>query len=358
MLIPQLISDLTKGSTVFTDIQARPGMQLYFRSPGGYFPVAKAPLDPADILEFAEHVDKDWEKKIDLGDGQFDVAITEGDSRLRCNFFRYGGQNQIGVVIRRLPKLIPTLEEIGVPVALERILELAGKGLILITGPTGSGKSTTLAAMLEHLNKGKSLNIITIEQPIEYEFEPKKSLILQREVPTNVSSFAKGLEAAKRQDPDVIMIGEMRDQDTVSTVLQAAYSGHLVIATSHARSAQETCESILSYFSGDDLNSKRSMLANSLLAIASQVLISNLDSTGLVLASDLLINNQLISNQIKDGKLDMQTIANASKNADINARSKLLNDELEKLVSAKKITRKAALEATYDRHGLEKILKD
>lgn len=354
--IAEAISDLIARDIPFTDINVRPGMPIYYRSPVGYQAIEGDITSKEDIELFCELADGRWKERIEKNGGQFDTGLTlKGIARLRCNFLHFGSGNSVGAVIWKLPIEAPKLDKIGVSLELKRLINMQPKGLVLISGPTGSGKSTTLAAIIDHLNETRPLSIITIEQPIEYEFIQKRSIITQREVPTNVTSFQAGIESSKRQDPDIIMVGEVRDRGTVDAMLTAACSGHLVFATTHARSAQESCESLLSYYADEELRQKRNLLASSLLAVNSQVLLPSADRKSFVLGYELMVVNQQISMMLNEGKV--REIGAAIQNPSIGQTGLIsLNECLMRLVENKIISREDAQAAAYNKEEIGRRL--
>ena len=219
--------------------------------------------------------------------------------RFRCNIFmqRLG----IGAVFRHIPQDIKTMKELNSPPILKTLLK-EKKGLVLVTGPTGSGKSTTLAAMIDYLNENHQGHILTIEDPIEFVHQNKKSLINQREVGSHTKSFKLALKAALREDPDIILVGELRDLDTISLAMTAAETGHLVFGTLHTMSAPKTVDRIIDSFPEEQQSQIRAMLSESLKAVVSQILLKTADQKGRVAAHEIMINNSAIQNLIREGK--------------------------------------------------------
>ena len=242
-----------------------------------------------------EHKVKEFEE---TGDVDFAYEIP-GLARYRANFFMQA--RGIAAVFREIPDEIMTVEQLGLPdILLE--LSMLPKGLILVTGPTGSGKSTTLAAMLDHINASKKDHILTIEDPIEFVHEPKGCLINQREVGRDTKSFSAALRGALREDPDIILVGEMRDMETIQLALEAAETGHLVLSTLHTISASKTVDRIIEVFPGDLQAQVRSSLAESLRAVVSQTLFKRVDKPGRVAALEILLGISSVRNLIRENK--------------------------------------------------------
>lgn len=228
----------------------------------------------------------------------FAYALDE-NARFRVN--AYHQARGCGAAFRTIPNKIPTLEDLGLPQIFKDVCEHRN-GLILVTGPTGSGKSTTLAAMIDYLNATKSSHILTIEDPIEFTHESKNCLINQREVSRDTMSFHAALRSALREDPDIILVGELRDLETIRLALTAAETGHLVLATLHTNSAAKTVDRIIDVFPGDQQAMIRSMLSESLRAIFAQTLLKRQDS-GRVAAQEILVSTPAVRNLIRDNKV-------------------------------------------------------
>ena len=239
---------------------------------------------------------KEFEEKREI---DFNFSL-EKKCRFRVN--AYHQRNEFSIAARLIDAKIPTIEELNMP---EVLYKLADKpqGLILVTGPTGSGKSTTLAAMIDYINTNKAKHIITLEDPIEYLHTHKKSVINQREVGVDTMSFANGLRAALRQDPDIILVGEMRDLETISTAVTAAETGHLVMATLHTSSAATTIDRIIDIFPPHQQRQIRVQLANVLVGIVSQRLFVRKDAKGRIAATEILVQAPSISNLIRNEKI-------------------------------------------------------
>ncbi|MCK9992304.1 MAG: twitching motility protein PilT [Alphaproteobacteria bacterium] len=231
---------------------------------------------------------------------EMDFAISFGaDARFRVNAFT--SKDGAAAVFRAIPTVIKTLEEINAPPSLARLAEL-DRGLVLVTGPTGSGKSTTLAAMIHHINMTRSVHILTIEDPVEFVHASREALINHREVGRDTQSFARALKSALREDPDVILVGEMRDRETISLALTAAETGHLVMGTLHTSSAVKTIDRIIDVFPAGDKDMVRAMMSTSLEAVVAQALLRKQDG-GRVAAHEILIATPAIRNLIRENRI-------------------------------------------------------
>ena len=229
-----------------------------------------------------------------------DFSFTDKEyGRYRANIYRQ--RSSVSITMRRIPDIIPSLAELGLPEDLESFA-LKTQGLILISGPAGHGKSTTMAALVDIINKKRKCNIITLEDPVEYLFKHKNSNVNQREIGADTTSFHEGLKHIFRQDPDVIVIGEMRDPESFRIALQAAETGHLVLSTLHSRNATSTIERVIDMFPAEEQAQIRTQLAETLLLVLSQRLLMNKERQGLVLAYERLVNSFKIKNFIRDGR--------------------------------------------------------
>ncbi len=233
--------------------------------------------------------------------GEFDFSYdVAGLSRFRLNVYQQRGA--VSFAVRVIPRKIPTLEDLNLPPVLET-LTYKPQGLVLVTGPTGSGKSTTLAAMIDLINRTLRKHIITLEDPIEYIHTHNQSIIDQREIGIDTKAFSSGLRASLRQDPDVILLGEMRDLDTISTAITAAETGHLVFATLHTTDAPSTIDRIIDAFPGDQHSQIRIQLATVLVAVISQRLFPLLNGSGRVSTTEIMINTPAVANLIRQEKV-------------------------------------------------------
>ena len=242
-----------------------------------------------------EHKLKEYEE---TGDVDFAYEIP-GLARFRANYFvqKYG----VGAVFRQIPDTILTFEQLNLPSVMKK-LPMFPKGLVLVTGPTGSGKSTTLAAVVDYANATRKDHILTIEDPVEFVHKSKNCLVNHREVGLHTNSFSTALRAALREDPDIIMVGEMRDLETISLAVEAASTGHLVFGTLHTQNASKTVDRIIDVFPKDQQEQIRATLADSLMAVVSQTLFKRKDVKGRVAALEILIATPAVRNLIRDGK--------------------------------------------------------
>ncbi len=292
------------GSDLHITVGSPPGI----RQRGELLPIENMkPLTPRDTMEMifsllSEEQRRRFETELEL---DFAYSIP-GVSRFRANVFQQ--RNSIGAVFRVIPIKIPTMDELALPKVC-RFLADRPRGLVLVTGPTGSGKSTTLAAMIDHINETRSLHIITLEDPIEFMHRNKKSFVNQREVGEDTHSFAAALKRVLRQDPDVILVGEMRDLETISAAITAAETGHLVLATLHTTGGPETVDRIIDVFPPHQQQQVRMQLSNTLEGVLSQVLLRSTDGRSRILAMEIMLGIPAISNLIREGKThQMETI--------------------------------------------------
>ncbi|MCK4257350.1 MAG: type IV pilus twitching motility protein PilT [Halanaerobiales bacterium] len=258
-------------------------------------------LSYQNIVEITKSLTNEEQYQIFEEKGECDFSYSmPAVSRFRINVYRQRGA--ISLALRVIPNKIPSVEELGLP---QIIKDLAMKknGLILCTGPTGSGKSTTLAAMLDMINRTRTCHIITLEDPIEYLHSHKKSLVHQREIGSDTKSFGSGLRAALRQDPDVLLVGEMRDLETISIAIEAAETGHLVFATLHTNDAPGTVDRIIDVFPPNQQQQIRTQLATVLQGVIAQQLLKKVDSSGRVVALEVMVANPAIRNLIRENKV-------------------------------------------------------
>lgn len=295
-----------------SDIHISVGTPPVFRINGSLVRVSlnDTPLPPVtseDTMRAAKTLmdEEQFRKWQESGELDFSYSFS-GICRFRINIYKQRGCASIA--IRPVPFKIPDLDDLGVP---EAVVSLADKanGLVLVTGPTGSGKSTTLAAIIDKINRERSCHIITLEDPIEFLHKHQKSVVDQREVGSDTKSLGAALRACLRQDPDVILIGEMRDLETISTAITAAETGHLVFATLHTNNAPQSIERIIDVFPPDQQEQVRMQLSSTLQGVVTQQLIPMADGQGRVLAAEVMLANSAIRNMIREGKtFQMKTI--------------------------------------------------
>lgn len=282
-----------------SDIHLRQEEKPAFRLRGDLIQVKAEPLSLDDMKLVCSLIIKDGDvlKKIDKvkeHDGSFEVA---GVCRVRYNIMRY--QGRLGVILRLISSKVPTTEDLKLPAVINKIAG-ANAGLVLVTGATGSGKSSTLAAMINYINKTSAVHVLTLEDPVEYVHQPIKARITQREIGQDTDDFNGALRSALRQDPDIILIGEMRDAETISIAIKAAETGHLVFGTVHTTDALSTIGRLISMFPPEEQNVVRTRLADNLHATISQRLLKTTDGKGRVAAQEIMINNPGVREAIMD----------------------------------------------------------
>ncbi len=281
-----------------SDIHVAAGCSPFFRKNGRLIKQSDEILDNDMIGVLFNIFTSERERNLFSEQKNIDIARVYKKQRFRINFFEQN--NGLAAAMRVIPMNIPTFDALGLPPALKNLMEKEN-GLILVTGRTGAGKSTTIASLVDHVNKSRSLNIITLEDPVEYVYEPSLSMICQREYGKNFLSFDDALRSAVREDPDVIVVGEMRDAETVVTALNAAETGHLVLATLHTKTAAESVLRIESFFPAVKAEQVRAQLSIVIQAIISQQLLP-CTKGGRVCASEVLVANQAVRHLIKLGK--------------------------------------------------------
>src|SRR5213595_271180 len=261
-----------------------------------------APLSAEDSQQLLYRILSSEQQKLLELNRQLDFSHSiPGLARFRVNV--YFQRESIGAAFRLIPTELKTLEELGIPESLH-VLAQKPRGLVLVTGPTGSGKSTTLAALIDEINRNRSEHILTIEDPIEFLHRHKRCIVNQREIGPDATSFADALRAALRQDPDVILLGEMRDLETISTALTAAETGHLVFGTLHTQSASSTVDRIIDVFPAEQQEQVRIMIAGSLQGVVTQALLPTADGAGRVAALEILFTDDASRNLIRQGKVE------------------------------------------------------
>jgi twitching motility protein PilT len=283
---------------------------------------------------------------------ELDFAYSlSSESRFRVNYYQQRGN--WGAAFRIIPTKIKTLKQLGIPEHIGQFAHLP-RGLVLVTGPTGSGKSTTLAALIDLVNETRADHIVTVEDPIEFMHEHKKAIINQREVGADTHSFATALKHVLRQDPDVILIGELRDLETISVALTAAETGHLVFATLHTQSAPGTIDRVIDVFPPHQQGQIRTQLAATLQGVVCQTLVPKANGTGRVVATEIMTITPAIGNLIREGKTYQITSAMQA-GRDLGMHT--MDQDLAELVNVGTITRKAAMEKVHDEEGFDRLVQ-
>jgi twitching motility protein PilT len=312
-----------------SDLHLVSGSQPILRVHGELQRVRYAVLDNDNLKKMLYEVAPEYKIKLfeETGDVDFAYEIP-GLARYRANYFeqKYG----VGAVFRQIPDTILTTEQLGFPPVLNK-LPLFPKGLVLVTGPTGSGKSTTLAALVDYANTHRKDHILTIEDPVEFVHKSRNCIINHREVGMHTRSFAAALRAALREDPDIIMVGEMRDLETIGLAVEAASTGHLVFATLHTQSAAKTVDRIIDVFPHDQQEQIRATLADSLQAVVAQTLFKRRDTKGRAAALEILIATPAVRNLIRDGKtFQIPTVLQTGKKYGMQSLDDAILEHLEK----------------------------
>jgi twitching motility protein PilT len=310
-----------------------------------------APLSSEHILLMCEEIAPGPNRNEFRKDNDTDLAYEiPGTARFRVNMFR--DRRGVGAVFRQIPHKILTFEDLGLPDC-ARNLCMLHKGLVLVTGPTGSGKSTTLATMVDYVNEKRSDHIITIEDPIEFVHENKRCLVHQREVYHHTESFKRALRAALREDPDVVLVGELRDLETMAIAIETAETGHLVFGTLHTTSAVSTVDRLIDQFPPDRQDQIRVMLAESLKGVIAQILLKRVGG-GRIAAYEILLGVPAISNLVREGKtFQIPTIMQTGKRLGMRT----MTDSLAELVRSGQVEAQEALSKAVDKDGLRALLK-
>jgi len=334
-----------------SDVHITVGRPPVVRKHGRLRDVRHPPLTPEDTMSLVEAIAPERMLSEFRERGSADFGFAHGSrARFRVAIFRQRGH--AAMVCRLIPNKLLTFDEIGLPKQVQELCDRP-RGLVLVTGPTGSGKTTTLATMIDFINANHDDHIITIEDPIEYYHQHKKAIVNQREIGVDVPSFAEGLRRALRQDPDVILLGEMRDQETISTAITAAETGHLVFGTLHTTGSARTMDRIIDQFPADQQEQIRVQLSVSILGVISQVLMPRGDQPGVIAGFEVMIMSPAIENHIRKAEtFKIPSTIQTSKNLGMF----LLDDHLFELVSAKKITLQTGLSRAQNPRALREKL--
>jgi twitching motility protein PilT len=333
-----------------SDIHLSEGLPLMLRINGVLKPAPFAVAPDAMRAMILETLDPAQQAAAQHGEDVDTALATPDGYRQRVNVFHQ--QGKLAATIRLLNDAIPTLSQLGLPPVLGQLAELP-RGLVLVTGPTGSGKSTTLASMIQQINHTRSEHILTIEDPIEYVYPAGTSLIHQREIGRDAASFAAALRSALREDPDIILVGEMRDYETISAALTAAETGHLVLSTLHTTGAAQTIDRIIDACPTGSQNQVRTQLAGVLKAVITQCLIPTMDGAGRVPATEVMINTDAIANMIRESKGHQ---IGGSMQAGAALGMHTLNGDLMRLVSERRISRENAMQYSNDKRDLQQFI--
>ena len=300
-LFDRLLKEMEQSHA--SDLHLISGMQPSIRIDGEILRLDSDPLSGESLNKLCQEILSSWQQTLLDEKGDVDISYTFLNNNglpFRCRINVFKAITGISFAIRLIPNEIPTFKKLHLPETLDSMI--TSNGLIAITGPTGSGKTTTLAAMLDYINENRSCNIITIEDPIEYLHTPKKAIIRQREIGNNLPAFSTGLRSALRQDPNVILVGEMRDRETVETALNAAETGHLVFTTLHTGNVIEAVDRILQYFPAEQQSQVTAQLANCFQGIIAQRLLPLREMSGRIAALEILRRSPATVNLIRSGK--------------------------------------------------------
>ena len=334
-----------------SDLHISAGVPPQLRVDGSLVSISEKPMTAEEVKQLCydllsrEQIERlESERELDFG------YAMEGESRFRVNLFWQ--KETLAGAFRQIPLLVPSFQELGLPPSIQE-MTYKPHGLVLVTGTTGSGKSTTLAAMIHAINQAKPWHIVTVEDPIEFVFESKKSLIQQREIGTDTKSFPTALKYILREDPDVVMIGEMRDLETIQSALTIAETGHLVLATLHTNTAVQTVDRIIDVFPAHQQGQVRTQLSFTLQGILSQQLLPK-KGGGRVLALEILLPNTAIRNLIRENK--SHQIYSAMQTGQLETGMQTMNQSLLRLMKQKWITKEEALARSYDAAELQKML--
>jgi len=337
-----------------SDLHLTAGSPPQIRIHGSLYPVKVPALRPKDVQRLGYSILTETQMKRFEENNEIDLSFQwKGVSRFRANFFRQRGS--VAGAIRQIPTSIMSFEELGLPSTIHSLVDKP-RGLILVTGPTGSGKSTTLAAMVDAINQRRRGHIITIEDPIEYLHQHKNSIVNQREVGGDTSTFHDALRYVMRQDPDVVLVGEVRDLETMETALRLSETGHLVLTTLHTNNAVQTIHRVMDLFAGDQQDRVRIQLSFVLEGIISQQLMPRMDGKGRALALEFMLPNPAIRNLIRDGKIHQ--IYSQMQMGQTKFGMQTMNQHLFKLWRDRVISREEALSRAGDLEELTQMISN
>ena len=333
-----------------SDVHLAVGVPPMLRMHGDLMPIKFRQLSDTELESYVMEILSDSQKEIFYSGHDLDFSyVSEEGGRFRVNLFRK--ETGVGAVFRHIPNEVPTIEDLDVPDVVRDFCDYH-QGMVLVTGSTGTGKSTTLAAMINHLNQTRSLNIISLEDPIEFVHPSMKSQVIQRELGTHLKSFADGVRSAMREDPDVILVGELRDAETISMAMTAAETGHLVLGTLHTTSAVKSIDRIIDALPGDLREQTKSFLSQSLKAVVTQVLVKTPDGRGRKAIMEILVNNRAISKLImSDQSHQIPAQLQTGKNVGMQLMDQALLEAIElKQIDADDAVRFALDKKKFQRH--------
>lgn len=346
MNLQEILGKVTEKAA--SDVHLAVGSSPLMRVNGKLIPITETVLQVADMDKIVQEHVSEKEREMLISEGETDFSYEDESGRYRVNLFRE--RMGYAAAFRVIGASIPSFRELGLPSVMESFTRLR-KGLVLITGPTGSGKTTTLASMIDKINEEQEGHIITLEDPVEYLHHHKKSLISQREIHRDSKGFAEALRASLRQDPDVILVGEMRDLDTISTAITAAETGHLVLSTLHTSSAAQTVDRIIDVFPPHQQAQIRLQLSMVLEGVVSQKLIPKADGSGRVAAFEIMTGTTGVRNLIREGKAHMlQTLIQTGTSSGMIS----MDSSILALYREKVITKESAVAFALDQETMKK----
>lgn len=353
LTIQRLLANM--GRIDASDLHIKVGIPPTYRVGGRLRPVDAEPLTEDDADHLLDPILSEHQRGRFERDGNLDFAwhLPDGD-RFRINMFKAGAH--VHAAIRRVKAAVPTYASLHLPPVYDKLVERTSEGLVMVVGVTGSGKSSTLAAMVDHVNATRGVNIITVEDPVEYRFTAKKSIVSQREIGIDVVDFPTAMRYVVRQDPDVILVGEMRDHDTVLSAIQAAETGHLVFATLHTADTMGAFARMLEFFPPEERTFIRHSLAGSLKAICAQRLLPAVEGfeSSVVPATEVLLNSPVVREKIRDGEdADLPAVINSSRGEGMHS----FTQSLAELVEKEWVDIQTAREFAPNREALDSILR-
>jgi twitching motility protein PilT len=336
-----------------SDVHLAVGVPPMLRMNGDLMPIKFRNLAGTELESYVTEILSDSQRDAFQSGRDLDFSyVAEEGGRFRVNVFHK--DTGVGAVFRYIPNEVPTLDKLDVPPVLRDFCDFH-QGMVLVTGSTGTGKSTTLAAMIDHLNTTRSLNIISLEDPIEFVHPSKNSQVIQRELGTHLTSFADGVRSAMREDPDVVLVGELRDADTISMAMTAAETGHLVLGTLHTTSAVKTIDRVIDALPGELREQTKSFLSQSLKAVVTQVLVKTPDGRGRRAVMEILVNNRAISKLIMSDQ-SHQIPAQLQMGRDVGMQ--LMDQALLAAIEANQVDPDDAFRFALDKRRFQKFVTD